>query len=276
MSKIVKWNDYSKIYENTNSNSGIDSVAARKIQLCQIILVTQAAFFGQICMNLKFIENKNLRFKTMATDGMNIYYDPDFVKDHTDAEIRWVICHEIMHCTLQHFLRKQANPSVWNAAADYEINQLINPDLYISNKTYQKGLGTMPSLALGFPGDSKNPADPDPGFQRGDYKGKTAEQIYQILIENNTQLPPEQGWNYGGIQPPVLVGPISKSGGDGNDEDFGQKAKIGDYVALPSGGYGKIESIDPTTGDSDITPITEPALKAIIEAQSGRTVKKIS
>jgi hypothetical protein len=270
MSKLVKWDNYAKIYEDANSDSGIDQEAAKKIQKCQIILVTQAAFFGQLCMNLKFIENRNLRFKTMATDGMNIYYDPGFVKERTEAEIRWVICHEIMHCSLHHFLRKQANPTVWNAAADYEINQLIDPKFYSSNPTYQKALGEMPSLALGGSGDKS------PEFRNGLYKGKAAEQIYQMMIENNTEIPPEEGWNYGGIQPPVLVGGSSGSGGSGGDEDFGQKAKIGDYVTLPGGGYGKIESIDPTTGDADITQISEADLKKMIETQSGKTVKKIS
>lgn len=272
MSKLVKWKDYSKIYEDANSSAGIDDVAAKKIQKCQIILITQAAFFGQLCMNLKFIEDRNLRFKTMATDGMNIYYDPGFVNGHTDEEIRWVICHEIMHCALHHFLRKQANPSIWNMAADYEINQLIDPQFYKDKPTYQRALGNMPSGALGGSGDK------DPGFVNGLYKGKAAEQIYQILIENNTQVPPEEGWNYGGVQPPVMVPPTSGGGGGGggDDEDGGEKAKLGDYVALPGGGYGKIEAIDPTTGDADITPISESDLKTMIESQSGRTVKKIS
>jgi hypothetical protein len=260
MSKLVKWNDYSKIYEDANSGGGIDEAAAKKIQKCQIILITQAAFFGQLCMNLKFKEDRNLRFKTMATDGMNIYYDPGFVNDHTDAEIRWVICHEIMHCAMHHFLRKQANPSVWNAAADYEINQLIDPREYSKKPTYQNAIGTMPKGGLL---DAK-------------YKGKAAEQIYQELIENKTELPPEEGWNYGGVQPPVMVVAPPGSGGGGEDEDYGEKAKVGDYVTLPNGGYGKIESIDPTTGDADITQLTEADLKAMIESRTGKTVKKIS
>jgi hypothetical protein len=32
MSKLVKWKDYSKIYEDANSDSGIDDVAAKKKQ----------------------------------------------------------------------------------------------------------------------------------------------------------------------------------------------------------------------------------------------------
>ena len=66
------------------------------------------------------------------------------------------------------------------------------------------------------------------------------------------------------------------SGGGGNDEDYGEKAKVGDYVTLPGGGYGKIESIDPTTGDADITQVSEPDLKTMIESKTGKTVKKIS
>ena len=64
MSKLVKWSDYSKIYEDANPGSGIDEIASKKIQKAQIMLVAQAAFFGQLLMNLRLIEDRNLPYKS--------------------------------------------------------------------------------------------------------------------------------------------------------------------------------------------------------------------
>lgn len=271
MSKLAKFDEFSKkerVFENVDAPApagdiDISKKAANKITASKIRLVSKAAFFGQLAAKLKFEESRSLPFKTMATDGFKILYDPEFVLGHTDEEIRWVICHEIMHCALFHFMRKQANPQVWNAAADYAINLILDttdtkkyPD---NNKDYREAIGKMPKGGLL---DRK-------------YENMSAEQIYQYLIENNVQLPPEEGWNYGNVEPPVFVPAASGSSSGSSDDDFGQKAKIGDYVKLPNGDYGKIKSIDSSNGDAEIDPLTEAELKKLIEAESGRTVKKI-
>ena len=246
------------VIESRNTTPGIDQNAKKKIMNCKLLLMTKAAFFGQLSMSLDFIERRDLPFKTMATDGFKIYYDPDFVNSKPDYEIKWVICHEIMHCALHHFLRKQTNPTVWNAAADYAINQLIDGSSY--SDPNQSPFGVMPKGGLL---DKK-------------YEGWSAEQIYQHLIENNVQLPPEEGWNYGNVEPPVFVGVVSEDEVDPGDvEEWGEKARVGDYVTLPDGKFGKIDSIDDANGDATISPITEKALKKIIESQTGRKIKNI-
>jgi hypothetical protein len=193
----------------------------------------------------------------MATDGFRIYYDPDFVNSKPDYEIKWVICHEIMHCALHHFLRKQANPTVWNAAADYAINQLIDGSGY--GDPTQSPFGVMPRGGLL---DKK-------------YEGWSAEQIYHHLIENNIELPPEEGWNYGNVEPPVFVEVISGDDLDEDLEEWGEKASVGDYVTLPNGKFGKIDSIDDANGDATISALTKKELVKIIESKTGRKIKKI-
>jgi len=56
-------------------------------------------------LKLTLIEN-NERCQTMATDGVNIYWNDEFVKSITDEEIQTVLVHEASHVIWEHPLRK--------------------------------------------------------------------------------------------------------------------------------------------------------------------------
>ncbi len=281
MGKLSNLKDSKKshIFENADKSKA----AYDKIVDCKIKLIASSnTFFGKFSLSLEFIEDLNLPYKTMATDGLKIYYDPDFVLKQTEEEIRWVICHEIMHCALFHFIRRQANPTAWNAAADYALNQLIDPESFTippgdpqspevrKAKIFLNGLGKMPSGCLNTrPATSENP------YGKPEYKGWSAEKIYDHIIENNVQLPPEEGWNYGGVTPPDFTASKKKSGGSGKSGASGPIAKIGDFVKIAGGGFGKITSIDPNTGEAMVDPYSEADAIAEIEKKSGRKVISI-
>lgn len=216
MDRLVYWHEYTKVtrlvesQEVTNgSNADLSAAASKRMTVCNLKLLTRAPFFGHLAMKLKFIEHNSLPHKTMATDGMNIYYDPGFVMEHTEEEIKWVICHEIMHCALVHFLRKQADPNVWNVAADYEVNQLIDKNRF--DGAYE--VGDMPASALGSR-DDKNP-------RKQDFIGLSAENIYQILLEHPELMPPNDEWNYGGVGNPGSIPPPPGGGGGGGQQSQG-------------------------------------------------------
>ncbi len=280
MGRISKFKDFQKsaILENSDA---ISIAAKEKIKDCKVKLVAAAPFFGKFSLELSFEEDRNLKYKTMATDGTRILYDPNFVMQHTDEEIRWVICHEIMHCSLFHFIRKQANPTAWNAACDWALNQLIDETEYKvppgaseqevkDLKRYISAIGKMPEFALNTrPVSSSNPNG------KPEYKGWSAEQIYDHIIENNVQLPPEEGWNYGNVEPPDFAGRINRNKGGSTSSARGPMAKVGDYVALPGGGYGVVTAIDGGTGDAEINPMTEVDIKKEIESSTGKKVQSI-
>ena len=282
MQNIKKWNNFSKSLntiseqeskskEKKEDDSELSKKARLKIDKAKLYLITGAPFFGQLASHLKFIERRDLPYKTMATNGANLYYDPNFVMKHEFDEIKWVILHEIMHCVLNHFLRSQADQKLWNAAADYALNQRIDPDVIDDRTDKSKGhpFGKMPAMALGGKDDKAE--------YKGKFIGLGAEQIYQWMLKNNITPPPEEGWNYGAVEPYVPTPKkikIVKGDGSGGKPN-GRKAKLGDYVALPNGGWGKIEGIDATNGDCDITPLTTDELKAAIEKAKNKKVKKI-
>ena len=201
--------------------NSVSARAARKMMRCRVQLGTAQPFFGNLIMYLKVEEKLGLKYKTMATDGRHLFYDPEFVLSKTDEEIKWVITHEVMHCALKHFLRRQANPDYWNAAADYALNQLI-ADLPDTCGKF------LPEALL----DKK-------------YEGWTAEMIYQYLLKNDIDLPPDyvngkggsgSTWRIGEVEdPPPLEGDGSgkgeksdgEGGGKGNEGNEGNEGSDG-------------------------------------------------
>jgi predicted metal-dependent peptidase len=62
----------------------------------------------------------------MATDGISIYYNPDFVATLNAATLCGVLAHEVLHPALHHHVRRSGrDPKRWNEACDYAINPLL-------------------------------------------------------------------------------------------------------------------------------------------------------
>lgn len=66
---------------------------------------------------------------TAATDGKNVYYNPDFFDKLTDDERTFVYAHEVCHVAFNHILRsKGRNQKLWNTATDAVINQMLKSE----------------------------------------------------------------------------------------------------------------------------------------------------
>lgn len=124
-------------------------VAARKA------LILDHPFYGALALRLTLQEEKHGRTETLGTDGRCIYYDRDFVNGSSDAELMGLLAHEVMHPALQHHTRRgQRDLRLWNDAADYAINPILE------------------DAGLELPDGVLN----DPQF-----RGMSAEQIYDAL-----------------------------------------------------------------------------------------------
>jgi len=63
---------------------------------------------------------------TMATDGYHIFINPAFCETLSDADLTFVLAHELMHCVLGHIERgKDRLTQRWNEAVDYATNQML-------------------------------------------------------------------------------------------------------------------------------------------------------
>lgn len=120
----------------------------------------------QLCLRKPYLSSALMRFplqqadgivSTLATDGYRIYWNEAFVKTLSDAELRGVLAHELMHILTQSVGRRQSrDQDLWNMATDYAINLVL--------------------VDFGF-------TIPKDGLVCKDYEGMSAEQIYELLAK---------------------------------------------------------------------------------------------
>ena len=81
-------------------------------------------FFGNMVMNLSFGVDETAG--TAYTDMKHIIFDPAFVDRIGDAELEFVLMHEVMHCVLKHCVRGRGLVStLYNIACDIVVNSNI-------------------------------------------------------------------------------------------------------------------------------------------------------
>lgn len=79
------------------------------------------------------------KVKTQATDGFNLFINPQFTYNLDMTQKVFVLAHEIMHCVLNHMRRgKNHDSEKSNIAADYEVNCWIDEVGLIRAATMQK------------------------------------------------------------------------------------------------------------------------------------------
>jgi predicted metal-dependent peptidase len=131
------------------------------IQKARTALLLDHPFFGSLLFRLKGRECRSIQ--TMATDGVSIYYNPDFVETLNAATLAGTLAHEVMHPALHHHVRRSGrDPKRWNEACDYAINPLL----------VDAGLSLPEGVLL----DNR-------------FRGMSAEQIYNLLETESEQEP---------------------------------------------------------------------------------------
>src|SRR5271168_2777759 len=130
-----------------------------RIQKARTALILDHPFFGSLLFRLKGRECRSVQ--TMATDGMSIYYNPDFVETLNAATLAGTLAHEVMHPALHHHMRRSGRDlKRWNVACDYAINPLL----------IEAGLSLPEGVLL----DNR-------------FRGMSAEQIYNLLDSETSQ-----------------------------------------------------------------------------------------
>lgn len=108
-------------------------------------LLIDQPFWGSLLLYLKPVEKPEIQ--TMATDGYNLFYAPEWVQsiatEQNVEKLKGVLVHEILHVALQHLTRRGTRmPKMWNFAADYAVNQIIKesgmqlPDSVLLDQKY--------------------------------------------------------------------------------------------------------------------------------------------
>ena len=128
-------------------------------------------FFAQLLSKLNIYGVSDPRYQTMCTNGFNIQYHPDFVLGQSDPAIRFVLCHEILHCVGDHMSRRGSrDPLLWNYACDYAINPILNVEI----------VGGAFEWPANLDGSRM-------GLYEEKYEGMKAEDIYDLLVDDKQQ-----------------------------------------------------------------------------------------
>lgn len=141
------------------------------LQNAKWLMVARYPRFAQQIANANLQFCSNLPSHTAATDGKNVYFDPDFFEKLDDNGKLFVIAHELMHIKFEHMYRMTKNgekrdQTIWNIATDAIINANLERDGF----KIMDGLVNMPE-ALGY----------------------CAEELYVKLLEEKTKEKKQHG-----------------------------------------------------------------------------------
>lgn len=104
------------------------------IEYTKKLLLLRYPSFASDIANTQIEYKSDLKYHTAATDGKNIYFDPNYLQSLPDDEKVFLIAHEIMHMKFNHMGRlidkngKKRDMDVWNDATDAIINANLQRD----------------------------------------------------------------------------------------------------------------------------------------------------
>lgn len=156
-----------------------------KIMKAKVGIILTQPFFATLMLRRQFIADDTI--ETANTNGKDIRYNPTWVDSLPTDQLQGVICHELLHSTLMHHLRREGRDiRDWNKACDYALNPVL----------LDSGM-RLPEWAL----------------VEDRFRNMSAESIYKVLAgekqEDNPNQPQPQGNNQDGQQQP--------DNGQGND-----------------------------------------------------------
>jgi predicted metal-dependent peptidase len=205
-----------------------------RIQKARTALILDHPFFGSLLFRLKGRECRSIQ--TMATDGVTLYYNPDFVETLNAATLAGTLAHEVMHPALHHHVRRSdRDPKRWNVACDFAINPLL----------LDAGL----SLPDGVLIDDR-------------FRGMSSEQIYNLL-ESESETEQDSGHegeedDFGGEES-INEAP---GGGDSNEP----------RAPVTEGGIGQV--LDAPAPDEEIPTVEEPTREWDVAVSQATTVAR--
>ena len=167
--------------------------ASDRVAKARVRLLLNQPWFGSLSLRLAVVEASE-KTETMATDGTQLFFNPDWVAEQTDQVLQTVVAHETMHCALLHPYRAGERDSRrWNVACDHAVNLLLAQE--------------------GFPLWEGALRDPN-------YADMSAEQIYALLQSSPPPTNPSTSSKSNQEQPgEVLPAPPSHGSGEASEAE---------------------------------------------------------
>ncbi len=152
------------VVENSIDNIDLQAVEA-KLTKARTQLILDKPFLGNLVLRLP-LKAAGSWCRTSATDAKSFYYNPNFIDQLDNHQVKFVLIHEALHCALTHFSRRGNRlKHKWDLACDFAINPLLVKE------------GFHPPLDL-------------PIFHK--YQGMIAEEIYPMIDDSIDTEPMDQ------------------------------------------------------------------------------------
>jgi predicted metal-dependent peptidase len=158
-------------------------------------LILEHPFFGALALKLNYVPRHDI--DVMATDGVNLYFNPEQMNQMSDKHKKALLATNVMHCSLLHPHRiGNRERDKFNVAAEHAANLILD---------------TCNGLEL-----------PPNALCDKQFCDKTAERIYTELPDNPTPPPPsgEEGdkpsTTTGVMPPPTNDNPRGKKEAESN------------------------------------------------------------
>ncbi|MBE9228908.1 hypothetical protein IQ264_26200 [Phormidium sp. LEGE 05292] len=119
----------------------------------------KSPFFATLALFAQFIPTQ--KTPAAATDGKDVFFNPDYLLSLPAAQQDGLFLHEVLHAALLHPLRRGVrDPQVWNIAADIVVNGMI----------VQQGVFQLP------PGGLRDPK----------LEHLSVEEVYELLLKEDS------------------------------------------------------------------------------------------
>lgn len=119
------------------------------LQKVKNLMMARYPRFGSEIASVNLEYKTDLKYHTAATDGKNIYFDPNYLASLSDDDKLFLIAHELMHIKFEHMFRitgrdgKMRDLSLWNQATDAIINANLERDGFKIKEGYVNMPGAL-------------------------------------------------------------------------------------------------------------------------------------
>lgn len=206
------WKDGRNTIRGSGEKMNEKMTAEDKIIKAKVGLQKTNPFFAYLTAHLKIkkTEAEKMSSPTIGVDGQgNLYYVEEFIDTLTSETMRGILCHEVMHCALEHFGRgriRNKNQYLFNVACDIAVNDIIQENF------------SLPKNGL-VPNDHE--IDLGEGIFVKNINEKTAEEIYYELYKKLKKQHPncfKDTEKYGSFDVHIYT-----DDGESGDEENGNK-----------------------------------------------------
>jgi len=137
-----------------------------KLSAARTRLILDRPFLGALVLRMPLKAADSKWCSTIGTDARAFYYNPEYIDSLTVEQTQFALAHEVLHCALSHFSRREHRDSGrWDIACDLAINPIL----------IKEGMTAVPGALYNI-----------------GYEGMMAEEIYPLVKENSEEQPHDQ------------------------------------------------------------------------------------